>query len=131
MERQRPTTGRRHARGIVWLELTGTVVLVLGLLVIFTMAVNTLAEARRDSDARCRLRLAAESELSRVRVGSAIVAERMSDDGRVELRTDATAGTGEWEGFTLVTVTARMQTWNARWAEVRLAAYVPAAEVRR
>ena len=116
-------------RAFLILDVVAAAALAVVMIVLFSMATGQLVAAQRDCDARQRLRLAAETELSRLRAGivalpsqEAITTTRVV--GPITIETTIRPGSGSWSGLTHVAVVARRQV-QGYWARVELSAYLP------
>jgi hypothetical protein len=134
---------RRH--GYVLAETTVAIGVTIVIAVLFSAAVVQYARARRDGDTRRILRLAAATELERVRAGLPGLASRpavpaqagrvnpqgaAAGPGEIGLETTVQPGEGPWAGMQQVRVVASRQMPGGRVLRVELAAYVADAEVR-
>lgn len=120
-------------RAFLILDVVAAAALAVAMIVLFSMATGQLVAVQRDSDARQRLRLAAETELSRLRAGivalpsqEAVTTTRVV--GPITIETTIRPGSGSWSGLTHVAVVARRQV-QGYWARVELCAYLPTPEV--
>lgn len=133
MERWRPST-ELHRRRLRWPSFITTEVLIaigLTIALAFLMSVVTLqyAAARRENDARRMLRLAAATELARIRAGGtdfaaadAYTPPATQPDG-TQIAATTMPGERLWTGLTRVQVVAG-RTVLGRRIEVTLVAYV-------
>jgi hypothetical protein len=124
----------RNRRSFLTLDVIAAVGLTLLLLVVFTAAYWQFANVRHERDAREALRLAAETELLRLRAAGpdALNAARQSQPvhhsvGGIALRTIVEPAEVPWTGMTRVTVIASKLV-SARSVQFELSACLPSPE---
>lgn len=119
----------RCGRSFLVAEVVLSAGLTLALMLLTTTAMVQHANARRENDTRRLLRAAIEEHMARVRAGLLELAERPTTQeplppGEVAVSAAASPGDGLWEGFRLVTITARKQVTHDRCVIVELSGYV-------
>jgi len=115
----------RRRQGFLTTDVLGAFALLAFTLVASYAVVREVAAAREYSDARRNLRLVAEAELDRLR-GAAIPNAARVLPSDASLRFASAPGSGDWDGWRVVTVIAEQPMRGGRTVRVRLSAYLPA-----
>lgn len=115
--------------GFITTEVLIAIGLTAVLALLITAAVLQYSAARRENDTRHMLRLAAATELARIRAGLTNPASFDSDSptaqsDETQIAVTTTPGEGLWQGLTRVRVVASQMVLGARRIEVELVAYV-------
>lgn len=118
-------------RGFLLVDLVAAVALTLALLLVLSLAARYYSAARDIADGARVLRLAAAEELARLRAGlpPRPACEVPGWPHAVQLELVRSPGTGDWTGFTLVTVRASRTPPRGRPQVAALRAYLPAPEM--
>lgn len=127
---------RGRPRSFLVVEVLAALGLTLVLVVLFAVATQQYAAARRENDTRRLLRLAAEVELERVRAGLSRAPSGADSrpstwqPGQIVVTTTTTPGQDIWRGLTRVRVVASKRASARRVIEVELVAYVATGETQ-
>jgi type II secretory pathway pseudopilin PulG len=121
---------RRRRCGFLSLEVLASIGLTVVLATLFASAVLQYAAARRETDTRRLLQLAAAAELDRIRAGLRPIPfgetsqSPASQPGEVRIWSTAVEGKSEWQGLTRVRVVASKRINSRRTIQVELVTFV-------
>lgn len=124
-----PSRNIRCGRALVLIEALAAVGLIVVIVATITIALQEYSKLRQQQEVRRELRLAAETELNRLRIGGALAAPQVSaapPGFAVELATTRTTGAGDWAGFERVTVIAARKLNATTTLRAELSTYLPA-----
>lgn len=115
----------KNRRSFLLAETLGASVLLAGILALFALAMVQFVENNDILLARQKSILAAEAAINEIRAGHDIVSDAFSSRfGDMTFNVHREPGSGQWQGFTLVTVEVCSQPKFEKTIRVRLKGYL-------